>query len=99
MMQTILTSETHTIYTLDSDISYSNLLALWNLSNPSYSASFLEKNHSSTGLHCSDPSHSCRGNTLDVLIMFVVTVCCSGINLYMKCVALVYTVVEKLMSL
>ena len=43
MMQTILTSETHTIYTLDSDLSYSKLLALWNLSNPSYSASFLEK--------------------------------------------------------
>ena len=44
MMPTVLTSETHTIYTLDSDLSYSKLLALWNLSNLSYSASFLEKN-------------------------------------------------------
>ena len=43
MMPTVLTSETHTIYTLDSDLSYSKLLALWNLSNLSYSASFLEK--------------------------------------------------------
>ena len=60
-MQTILTSETHTIYTLDSDLSYSKLLALWKLSNPSYSALVLEKNHSSTGLHCSDPSHACKG--------------------------------------
>ena len=31
------------------------------------------------------------GKHLDVLIMFVVTVCCSGIKLYMKCVDLVYT--------
>ena len=50
MMPTILTSETHTIYTLDSDLSYSKLLSQWNLSNLSYSASFLEKNQSSTGL-------------------------------------------------
>ena len=49
-MPIVLTSETHTIYTLDSDLSYSKLLALWNLSNLSYSASFLEKNQSSTGL-------------------------------------------------
>ena len=47
MLPTILTSETHTIYTLDSDLSYSKLLALSNLS---YSASFLEKNQSSAGL-------------------------------------------------
>ena len=38
MMQTILTSETHTIYTLDSDLLYSKLLVLWNLSKPSNSA-------------------------------------------------------------
>ena len=50
MIPTVLTSETHTIYTLDSDLSHSKLLALWNLSNLSYSASFLEKNQSSTGL-------------------------------------------------
>ena len=50
MMPTVLTSETPTTYTLDSDLSYSKLLALWNLSNLSYSASLLEKNQSSTGL-------------------------------------------------
>ena len=75
-MEMILTSETRTIDTFDSDLSYSKLLALGNLSNPSY---FAKKNHSSTGLHSSDPSNSCEGNTLDVLIMFVDTVYCSGI--------------------
>ena len=35
------------------------------------------------------------GEHLDVLIMFVVMVCCSGIKLYMKCVALVYTGLSK----
>ena len=46
MMQTILVSETRTIYTLDPDLSYSELLALWNLSNLSYSVgkkSFVNK--------------------------------------------------------
>ena len=95
MLPTILTSETHTIYTLDSDLSYSKLLALWNLSNLSYSASFLEKNQSSTGLTVG----TLVGKHLDVLIMFLVTVCCSGIKLYMKCVALVYTVCIKVTSL
>ena len=38
MMPTIFTSETHTIYTLDSDLSYSKLLRFW------------KKNLSSTGL-------------------------------------------------
>ena len=56
-MQTILTSETHTIYTLDSDLSYSKLVALWNLSNLSYSAWFLEKK---SFINSIDPSHSCR---------------------------------------
>ena len=79
MMQAILTDQTHTIYTLDFDLSYSKLLALWNLSNPSYSALFLEKNLLSTGPHCSDP-HSCRGNTLDVLIMFVVMIIALGLS-------------------
>ena len=63
MMPTVLTSETHTIYTLDSDLSYSKLLALWNLSNLSYSASFLEKKSIINRPYCRDPSHSCRGNT------------------------------------
>ena len=89
-MPTVLTSETHTIYTLDSDLSYSKLLALWNLSNLSYSASFLENNQSSTGLTVGTLV-TLVGEHLDVLIMFLVMVCCSGIKLYMKCVALVYT--------
>ena len=63
MMPTVLTSETHTIYTLDSDLSYSKLLALWNLSNLSYSASFLEKNRSSTGLTVGTLVTLVRGTT------------------------------------
>ena len=87
-MPTVLTSETHTIYTLDSDLSYFKLLALWNLSNLSYSASFLGKNQSSTGLTLVT---LVGGTPRCTQIMFLVMVCCSGIKLYMKCVALVYT--------
>ena len=65
MMPTVLTGEPHTIYTLDSDLSlyYSKLLALWNLSNLSYFASFLEKKSIINRPYCKDPRHSCRGNT------------------------------------
>ena len=86
MTKTIIGSETHTIYTLDSDLTHSKLLALWNSPNPSYSASFLaKKKDSSTGLTV------VALVTLVGRTLFVVMVCCSGIKVYMKCVALVYT--------
>ena len=98
MIQTILTSETPVVCTLDSDLLYSRLLALYNLVQPVISLRFLEIIISLSRPYCSDPSHSCRGNTLDVLITFVVTVCCSGIKVYMKCVVLVYTGIEVMQN-
>ena len=88
-MQTILTSKTHTIYSLDSDLSYSKLLALWNLSNPSYWFIFGKKiiHQQAFTVHVVILVILCRRNTLDVLIMLLVMVCCSGIKMYMKCVA------------
>ena len=83
MIQTIFTGETHTIYTLDSELLYSKMLALYNLSNLSYSASFLEKSFINTVVILV----FLVGEHLDVLIMFVVMVWGSGIKLYMKCVA------------
>ena len=86
-MQTILTSKTHTIYSLDSDLSYSKLLALWNLSNPSYWFIFGKKIIHQQAFTVVILVILCRRNTLDVLIMLLVMVCCSGIKMYMKCVA------------
>ena len=66
------------------------------MSNPSYSAPFLGKNH----------QQAFTAVTLVMLVgehrrcaeIFVDTVCCSGIKLYMKCVALVYTGSKKIME-